>query len=65
MDPDIRRLIDQLCTQAGMIMEDCSAIAISSRDINEQDLTDCFSKLAVDLRKTLILLDAAHSLVKL
>lgn len=64
MDPDKRRLIDQLCTQAGMIMEDCSAAAIGSRENSENDLSQRLGKLAADAKKTTTLLDAARALLE-
>lgn len=63
MGKDKRNLIDQLCTQAGMIMEDSSAAAISSRDVEEYDLTEYLNQIAANASKILALIAAAQALM--
>lgn len=64
MDPDTRRLIDELCTRAGMIMEDCSTVAVTTRRLDDTELVARLGALADDARNIGALVDAARCLIR-
>ena len=64
MDQDTRSLIDQLCTQAGMIMEDCSPAFLSTRGIGDEEIARVLQRLAGDVAKIRDLVSAAIALSK-
>jgi hypothetical protein len=40
MDNDQRRRVDQICTQIGMLMEDVSVLALTTREMAEGELVE-------------------------
>ena len=64
IDQDTRRLIDEICTHAGMIMEDCSTVAVTTRRLDYAELVDKLGALADDIRNVEVLVDAARCLVR-
>ena len=62
MDQDTRELIDQLSTQAGMVMEDCSAAFLTPRGIDDEDIPRVLQELASDVAKIRDLVSAAIAL---
>lgn len=64
MDQDTRRLIDELCTRAGMIMEDCSTVAVTTRHLDDNELVAKLGALADDARNVGTLVDAARCLIR-
>ena len=64
MDEDDRKLIVRLCTRAGMMMEDASAVAIGTAGLGRSDLGEAVHSLvaiAGDIQK---IVSAAGVLVK-
>ena len=64
MDEDDRKLMVRLCTRAGMMMEDASALAIGTAGLGPADLGEAVHSLvaiAGDIQK---LISAAQSLIK-
>lgn len=64
MDRDTRDLIDQLCTQAGMIMEDCSTALLTTRRIDDEEIPRLLQNLAGEAAKVRDLVNAAIALSK-
>ena len=64
MDDDTRELIDQLCTQVGITMEDGSVLALTSRTIPADQLCEQMDTLLASAAKTYDLIKAARSLCK-
>ncbi|MGH6650889.1 MAG: hypothetical protein ACREB7_07110 [Sphingopyxis sp.] len=64
MDRDTRDLIDQLCTQAGMIMEDCSTAFLTTRRIDDEEIPRLLQDLAGEAAKVRDLVNAAIALSK-
>jgi hypothetical protein len=62
MDRDTRNLIDQLCTQAGMIMEDCSAAFLTTQAIDDEEIPRLLQDLAGEAAKVRDLVNAAIAL---
>lgn len=62
MDNDTRQLIDRLCTQAGMIVEDCSAAVLTTRGIDDEKIPRRLQRLAGDVAKIRDLVNAAIAL---
>lgn len=64
MDRETRELVDQLCTQAGMIMEDCSAAFLTTRGIDDGEIPRLLQNLAGEAAKVRDLVNAAIALSK-
>lgn len=64
MDRDTRDLIDRLCTQAGMIMEDCSPAFLTTRGIDEGEIPRLLQDLAGEAVKVRDLVNGAIALSK-
>lgn len=64
MDRDTRDLIDQLCTQAGMIMEGCSTALLTTRRIDDEEIPRLLQDLAGEAAKVRDLVNAAIALSK-
>ena len=62
-DPDRLELIARLCTQAGMIMEDSSAVAVQRPPDRVEQLRRRLVKLIDDAETVMALLVAADRLV--
>jgi len=62
MDNATRQLIDQLCTQVGIAMEDGSVVALTSRAIPPDQLSERMNTLLASAAKTYDLIKAARSL---
>lgn len=62
MDDDRRDLIVSLCTQVGMIMEDTSDLALTVRDITDEDLADRVDAIDIAIRRMGALIVAAIAL---
>lgn len=62
MDGARRDLIVQLATQAGMLMEDASVVAISLSTMPDADLAQKLGELDADVQIMALLLEAARSL---
>ena len=62
MDRDKRERINQLCTQAGMIMEDCSTVALMMVGNSNQELGDQIRRLQIDTAHLGVLIETARSL---
>ena len=62
MNNDKRELINQLCTQAGMIMEDYSAVALSIGSLGDRELKDRIDEILRAATRTKQLLDAVRAL---
>ncbi|ODU28365.1 MAG: hypothetical protein ABS88_13235 [Sphingopyxis sp. SCN 67-31] len=62
MDQDKRDLVNQLCTQTGMIMEDCSTVALTIVGASNEEIGDRISRLQSDAERLGMLIKAAHSL---
>ena len=65
MDDDAIALVRQLCTRAGMIMEDASAPAILSGSLNTAALGSVLRQTRADLTRALMLIDAARAMMDL
>ena len=59
MDRDTRALIDQLCAQAGTIMEDRSLAFLSTRGIGDEEIPRLLQRLASDIAEMRDLVNAA------
>ena len=64
MDDDVADLIRQLCTRAGMIMEDASPIALGIRVRQPQDLFRALEELKKSAAQIVALIDAAKALTR-
>lgn len=64
MDRDTRDLINQLCTQAGMIIEDCSTALLTIRRIDDEEIPWLLQDLAGEAAKVRDLVNAAIALSK-
>ncbi|MBL8651102.1 MAG: hypothetical protein JNL35_11965 [Sphingopyxis sp.] len=62
MDDDRRDLIVSLCTQAGMIMEDTSDLALTARGVTNEDLADRVDEIDIAIRRMGALIIAAIAL---
>jgi hypothetical protein len=62
MDEDVRGLIDALCTRAGMLMEDASAIAVAMASIEEGHIPHQLNVLGQYNRDMSSLIVAAQAL---
>jgi hypothetical protein len=64
MDRETAKLISQLCTKAGMIMEDYSALALSLRPQTSSDLRRDLDELAAAADRMAALINAANTLAR-
>ena len=64
MDEDDRKLIVRLCTRAGMMMEDASAVAIGTAGLGRSELGNAVSDLAAVAADIQRIVSAAEVLVK-
>ena len=62
MDDDTRRLVFELCTRAGMIMEDASATALLTAELDDAALQTLIDTLGAELGRASALIAAAKSL---
>jgi hypothetical protein len=62
MDPDRVELIRQLCTQAGMIMEDASSSALLIADVTDEGIRSTVTDLMVASERIKALVEAAAAL---
>ena len=62
MDKNTRRLVDQLCTQAGIMMEDASVLALTSRSVTQDDLVDLVQTMLATASRTAAILNAARAI---
>lgn len=62
MDPDTVNLIDQLCTRAGMLMEDASPVALTMRRVAPEETRKRLDDLARAAGKISRLISAAQAL---
>lgn len=62
MDDDTRDLITQLCTRAGMTMEDTSVIALTIGTLPDDELLAALEKLSNASMTIGALVEAAHRL---
>lgn len=62
MDRDTHDLIIQLCTRAGMIMEDASAVTLTVGSIPQVDLGKQLDNLSEAIERCSSLLKSARSL---
>ena len=65
IDDDAIALVHQLCTRAGMIMEDASAPAILSGNLNTIALGLVVQQTRADLTRALMLIEAARTMIDL
>ena len=65
MDDDQIALVRQLCTQAGMIMEDASAATILVGNLDVAGLGSVVDQARQDLKRALALTDAAGAMMRL
>ncbi|NNC52292.1 MAG: hypothetical protein HKO08_04555 [Erythrobacter sp.] len=62
MDEDQREVVDRLCTQAGMILEDVTVEALTSVDIDDQaELKSHVDRLGEQLARAQTFVRAASS----
>ena len=64
MDEDDRKLIVRLCTRAGMMMEDASAVAIGTAGLEHAELVQTVSDLAAVAADIHKIVSAAEALAK-
>jgi uncharacterized protein YaaQ len=64
MDDDTRELITQLCTQAGMIMEDTGPTALTIGSLRDDDLPAVLDKLEDQSLKITQLIEASKALAQ-
>ena len=65
MDDDVIALVRQLCTRAGMIMEDGSASAILVGTLDKEALARVVQQTRKDLGRALTLAEAARVMMDL
>ena len=65
MDDDAIALVRQLCTRAGMIMEDASASAILAGNLDTEALAKVVQRTREDLLRALMLAEAAGVMMDL
>ena len=63
MDEDQIRLVRELCTQAGMIMEDTSALAILVGSLDPAGLASVIELVRRELTRALALTDGAGAMM--
>lgn len=63
MDDDAIALVRQLCTRAGMIVEDASAPVILSGSMNTAALGPVLRQARADLTRALMLIEAAQTMM--
>ena len=64
MDKDDRKLIVRLCTRAGMMMEDASAVAIGTAGLGPAALVEAVNELAIIAADIEQVISAALALAK-
>ena len=64
MDEDDRKLIVRLCTKAGCLMEDASAVAIGTAGLRDPELSDVVRELATVAGNIQKIVDAAEILTR-
>ena len=64
MDEDQIKLVRELCTQAGMIMEDASAAAILVGSLDAAGLTSVIALVRRELTRALALVDGARAMME-
>ena len=64
MDEDDRKLVVRLCTRAGMMMEDASAVAIGTAGLRDPELSDVVRELATTAGNIRKIVDAAEILTR-
>lgn len=64
MDNDTAEMIRQLCTRAGMIMEDYSAFALSLRPDLASDLGEKLDELSAAIGRAATFVSAAKALTQ-
>jgi len=62
MDKDKRDLVDQLCVRAGMAMEDGSAIAVTTVDLEDLELRRRLVEIEGALERASVCIKAAKAL---
>ena len=64
LDEDQRKLVDRLCTQAGMVLEDVTVEALISVNIDDQgELKSLVDRLGEQLARAQAFVRAASSLI--
>ena len=63
MDDDAIALVRQLCTQAGMIMEDASARDVLIGGLSAEELAEVVQLIRQELLRALAIVDAAAAMM--